>query len=58
MWNVDSQVSDEHRTKSRAVMGLPKGHNTLRKHLHSMDLTSLSLCRSCEAEEQTSAHTL
>jgi len=45
------------RTRSRNVTGLLAGHNTLRKHLHLMELIYSPLCR-CEEEEETSAHIL
>jgi hypothetical protein len=46
------------RTQSRAVINLPTGHYTLRRHHHLMGLTNSPLCRRCGAEEETSAHTL
>ena len=42
-------------TQSRAVTGLPTGHNTLRRHLPRMGLSDSPLCR-CGAEDETSAH--
>jgi len=58
MWKFDSEVSYEQWMQSRVVIGLPTGHNTLRKHLHLMRLTNISLRRKSAAEEQTSANTL
>jgi len=46
------------RAQSRVVIGHPTGHNTLRRHLHLMGLTTSPLCRKCGTEEETSAHTL
>jgi hypothetical protein len=46
------------RKQSRAVTGLLTGHNTLRRHLHLMGLSDISLCRRCEGEKETSAHIL
>jgi hypothetical protein len=42
-------------TKSRVVVGLLTGHNTLRRHLHLMGLTNIPLCRRREAEDETLA---
>ena len=41
------------RIQSRVVIGLLTGHNTLRRHLHSMGLTNSPLCRRCGAEDDT-----
>jgi len=46
------------RIQSRVVTGLLAGHNTLRRHLHLMGLTSSPLCRRCGAEDETLAHIL
>jgi hypothetical protein len=46
------------KTQSRVVIGLPTGHSTLRRHLHLMGLNNSPLCRSCGAEDETSAHIL
>jgi ferredoxin-thioredoxin reductase catalytic subunit len=46
------------RTQSRVVTRLLTGHNTLRRHLHLMGLTVSPLCRTCGAEDETSAHIL
>jgi hypothetical protein len=35
------------RTQSRAITGLPTGHNTLRRHLHLLGLLDSPLCRRC-----------
>jgi len=44
------------RPQSRIVSGLLTGHNTLRRHLHLMELSDSPLCRRCGAEDETSAH--
>jgi hypothetical protein len=44
------------RTQSRVVPGMIAGHNTLRRNLYIMELIDSSLCRGCEAQEETSAH--
>jgi len=46
------------RTQSRAVIGLLTGHNTLRRHLHVMELSNNPTCRKCGTEEETSVHIL
>jgi len=46
------------RTKSRAVIGLLIGYNTLRRHLHTMGLSNNLTCRKCGTEEETSVHIL
>jgi hypothetical protein len=46
------------RTKSRVVIGLLTGHNTLRRHLHIMGLSDNPICRKCGTEEKTSVHIL
>jgi hypothetical protein len=46
------------RIQSRAVTGLLTGHNTLRRHLHLLELIDRPLCRRCGAEDETSAHIL
>ena len=43
---------------SRVVTGLLTGHNTLRRHLHLMELSDSPLCRRSGAENETSAHFL
>jgi len=40
------------------LTGLLTGHNTLRRHLHLMWLSSSPVCRRCGAEDETSAHIL
>ena len=46
------------RTQSRAVTGLLTGHNTLRRHLYIMGLSTNPTCRKCGTEEETSVHIL
>jgi hypothetical protein len=46
------------RSKSRVVIGLLTGHNTLRRHLHIMGLVDSPLFRKCGTGEETSAHVL
>jgi hypothetical protein len=46
------------RVQSRVVTGLLTGHNTLRRHLHTMGLLDSPLCRKCGAGEEISAHAL
>ena len=46
------------RTQSRAVTDLLTGHNTLRRHLHLLELMDSPLCRRCGVKEETSAHIL
>jgi hypothetical protein len=46
------------RTQSRTVTGLLTGHNTLRRHLHRMELSDSPLYRRCGADYETSAHIL
>jgi len=46
------------RTHSRAVIGLLTGHNTIRRHFHSLGLTDSPLCRKCRVEEETLDHIL
>jgi len=46
------------RTQSRVVIGLLTGHNTLRRHLHIMELCNNPTCRKCSTEEETSVHIL
>jgi hypothetical protein len=46
------------RTQSRVVIGLPTGHNTLRRHLHVMGLRDSPTCRKCGAGEESSVHIL
>jgi len=44
------------RTQSRVVIGLLTGHNTLRRHLHLMELKNSPLSRRYGVEDETSAH--
>jgi hypothetical protein len=44
------------RTRSRVVIGLLTGHNTLRRHLYVMRLSNNGTCRKCGTEEETSVH--
>ena len=46
------------RTKSRVVIGLLTGHNTLRRHVYVIGLSNNPLCRKCGIEEETSVHIL
>jgi hypothetical protein len=46
------------RIQSWAVTGLITGHNTLRRHLHLLELLDSPLCRKCGVREETSAHIL
>jgi hypothetical protein len=46
------------RTQSRVVTGLLTGHNTPRRHVHLMGLSDIPLGRTCEAEDESSAHIL
>jgi hypothetical protein len=44
--------------KSRVITCLLTGHNTLRRHLYVMGLSSNPVCRKCGTEEKTSVHVL
>ena len=46
------------RIQARAVTGLLKGHNTLRRHLHLLGLLDSPMCRKFGVREETSAHIL
>ena len=46
------------RTQARVVTGLLTGHNTLRRHLHLLELVDSPMCRRCAMEEETLAHIL
>jgi len=46
------------RTKSRVINGLLTGHNTLKRHLYAMRLSSNPTCRKCGTEEEMSVHIL
>jgi len=45
-------------TKSRAVIGLLTGHNTLRRHLYLLGLQDSPMCRKCGVMEETLPHIL
>jgi hypothetical protein len=53
-----AQLLSFNRTQCRVVFGLLTGHNTLRRHLHSMGLCNDPICRKCGTEEETSVHIL
>jgi hypothetical protein len=55
---ANTRLLSFNRTQSRVVIGLPPGHNTLRRHLHLMGLTNSPLCRRCGVEDESSAHIL
>jgi hypothetical protein len=55
---IGAQLLSFNRTQSRAVIGLPTGHNTLRRHIHVMGLTNDPTCRKCGTEDETSVHIL
>jgi hypothetical protein len=46
------------KTQTRAVIGPLTGHNTLRRHLHLMELSNDPACRECGTEEEISVHIL
>jgi hypothetical protein len=46
------------RTRSRVIIGLLTGHNSLRRHLHIMGLSDNLICRKCGTEEESSVHIL
>jgi len=46
------------RTKSRVVIGLFTGYDTLRRHLYVMGLSNNPTCRKCGTDEETSVHIL
>jgi hypothetical protein len=46
------------RNESRVVTGLFTGYNTLRRHLHLLELLDTPLCRKSGVKEETSAHIL
>jgi hypothetical protein len=56
--DAKAKLMSFNRTRSRVVIGLLTGHNTLRRHLHLLGLTDSPLCRRCGVEEGTSAHIL
>jgi len=43
------------RTRTKVVIGLLTGYNTLRRHLCIMGLGNNSICRRCSTKEETSA---
>jgi hypothetical protein len=45
-------------TQSRDIIGLLTKQNTLRRHLHLMQLSNSPLHRRCGAEDETSSHIL
>jgi len=45
-------------TKSRVITSLLTGHNTLRRHIYVMGLSSNPICRKRGTEEKTSVHVL
>lgn len=54
--NTKTRILSINRTQSTAVIGLPTGHNTLRRHFHlGGGLTNSPLYGRCGAEEETSA---
>jgi hypothetical protein len=53
-----AQLLSFNRTQARVVIGLPTGHNTLRRHLHILGLSINPICRKCGTDEQTSVHVL
>jgi hypothetical protein len=53
-----AQLLSFHRTQPRIEIGLPTGHNTLRKHLYIMGPSNCPICRKCGTEEETSVHIL
>ena len=44
------------RTQSTVVIGLLTGHNTWRRHLYLLGLTTNPSCRRCGTGEKTSVH--
>jgi hypothetical protein len=46
------------RIQSRVVIGLLTGHNTLRRHLYTLGLTTNPTCRKCGNEEEILVHIL
>jgi hypothetical protein len=55
---IEFGVLRVNRTQTRVVTGLLTGHNTLRRHLHIMELCNDPMCRKCGTEEETSVHIL
>ena len=52
-----TKVMSLNRTKSRAVIGLLTGHNTLKQHLYLLGLQDSPLCRKCGVMEGTRVFT-
>jgi hypothetical protein len=55
---VKTRLLSCNRTQSRFVAGLLTELNTLRRHLHLMELSCSPLHRRCGAEEETPIHVL
>ena len=55
---IKARLLPFNRTQFRVVTGLLAGHNTLRRHLCVMGLSSNPSCRKCGTEEETSVHIL
>jgi len=53
-----AQLLSFNRTQSRAVIGLFTRYNTLRRHLHVMELSNNPTCRKCGTDKETSVHIL
>jgi hypothetical protein len=53
-----ARVLSFNRTQSRVVIDLLTGHNTLRRHLHMMELCDRPTCRKCGTGEESSVHIL
>jgi hypothetical protein len=56
--DTKAKLMSFNRTQSRVVVSLLTGHNTLRRHLHLLELVDSPLCWRCRVEEETSAHIL
>jgi len=54
---AETRLLSSNKTQSTVITDLT-GHNTLRRHLHLMELTNSPLCRRHGAEDETSAHIL
>jgi len=46
------------RIQTKVVIGLLRGHNTLRRHLCLMGIGNYPRCRKCGTEEENSVHIL
>jgi hypothetical protein len=55
---VGARLLSFNRIKSRVVIGLLTGRNTLSRYLHIMGLCNDLICRKCSTEEETSVHIL